>query len=354
MPRYDEAKVDREGRQVEDQKIPSPTRLATRVSVALVVMAALLGATSSCAPEQPVQPSSDAAFSRRPTTDRSQIVFGRNGDIYVMNADGSKLRKFTSGARNYDRDPTWSPDGSKVLFVRAASGVASGGDIYVADADGSSRFSALTKGGHDSSPAWSPDGSKIAFVRLPGGGMGSSLWTMNADGTAATSLIDQGSSNAPAWSPDGSRIVFEGFKVSTHDLFDSDIYVMNADGSGIKLLTGSLDDDLHPSWSPDGTRIAYERHPLGGSENLSDIVVVGVDGSDSTPLIDSVADEELPKWSPDGSQMVFVRKFSDNAAILVTDLDQPRPKILSRGKAADDYSGLAWTKTVASPPRDRS
>lgn len=326
-------------------------RLIERQTVMLFMLASTLLVGTSCAPDEPPGASSDAVSSRKPTPDRSRITFGHNGDIYVMNADGSSLRRLTAGARYDDRDPTWSPDGSKILFVRAMNSVTSGGNLYVANAtaDGLTNLSALTKGGRDSSPAWSPDGSKMAFVREQRDGMGSALWTMNADGTAAKSLVDQGPANAPAWSPDGSRIAFEGFKVSTHDMFDSDIYIMNSDGSGIALLTGSLDDELNPSWSPDGTRVAYERHPLGGSDNLSDIVVADVDGLDSTTLAESVEEEQLPTWSPDGSRMAFVRRFSDRAAILVTDLDQPSPQVLTQGKSADDYSGLSWTSAFVSP-----
>ena len=89
----------------------------------------------------------------------------------------------------------------------------------------------------DVGPAWSPDGSKIAFIKTSYYQQGSNwgvIWVMNADGSNKIKLTDDTEKlNSPAWSPDGTKIVFGG------PVNKSDIWVMNADGSNKINLTGN-------------------------------------------------------------------------------------------------------------------
>ena len=100
-------------------------------------------------------------------------------------------------------------------------------------------------------PAWSPDGRKLAFVSRRDGN--SEIYVMNADGSGQENLTRQPASDShPSWSPDGRKIVF----VSRRD-GNSEIYVMNADGSGLRNVTRTPSNDLDPAWSPDGRAIAF-------------------------------------------------------------------------------------------------
>jgi len=103
----------------------------------------------------------------------------------------------------------------------------------------------------DGVPAWSPDGQRIAFESDRDGDR--EIYVMNADGSGVTRLTDHDAPDAlAAWSPDGQRIAF----MSARD-GDFDIYVMNADGSGVTRLTDNDAVDWAPDWSPDGQRIAF-------------------------------------------------------------------------------------------------
>ncbi len=99
-------------------------------------------------------------------------------------------------------------------------------------------------------PAWSPDGRKLAFVSRRDGN--SEIYVINADGSGQENLTRQPASDShPSWSPDGRKLAF----VSRRD-GNSEIYVMNADGSGLRNVTRTPSNDLDPAWSPDGRAIA--------------------------------------------------------------------------------------------------
>ncbi|HNF27467.1 MAG TPA: hypothetical protein PKV80_23555, partial [Leptospiraceae bacterium] len=147
------------------------------------------------------------------TGSKPAIVFsatdgvGKSG-IYTMGSDGSSLKRITNSTYG-DSFPVWSPDGSKIVFVRLSSDSTS--NIYLMNADGSGVVQ-VTKGtGYDSSPVWSPDGTKIAFQRkTSSSSSGSVIYTILTDGTSETSITGSTSTTAagPKWSPDGSKLAY--------------------------------------------------------------------------------------------------------------------------------------------------
>ena len=172
-----------------------------------------------------------------------------------------------------------------------------------------------TRLGEGSKPAVSPDGSRIAYV------LSRNIWVMNADGTGIRQLTtDSKFNDGPAWSPDGTRIAFSAGAPSAFD--DDDIFVMNADGSGKINLTNTQSNlsETDPAWSPDGTRIAYTRSfcdPNGGGADC--VFVMNADGTNQTNLTPEVTlpqcpnqpgyfhkgASEDPNWSPDGTKIAF-------------------------------------------------
>ena len=146
--------------------------------------------------------------------------------------------------------------------------------------------------------AWdlNPDGSRIAFVSYRDGD--SDIYVMEADGSNQVNLTNNSDSEIePAWSPDGSQIAF----CSTRgDGSTYEIFVMNADGTGPVQLTTGEGNDFAPDWSPDGSRIVFW--------SLADfnIYVMNADGSGVTLLADSGESDYDPVWSPDGSRIAFL------------------------------------------------
>jgi TolB protein len=115
---------------------------------------------------------------------------------------------------------------------------------------------------------------------------------MNADGSSATQLT-QGGGLEGDWSPDGARIVFRGG--------DSNLWVMNADGTNIVLLFAGPGQDAAPQWSPDGTRIAFD-----GVRGVNvDIFLIDADGTNLVRVTNHAAADWTPSWSPDGTRIAF-------------------------------------------------
>jgi len=123
---------------------------------------------------------------------------GSDENLYVINVDGSGLRRLTSD-QGYDYSPRWSPDGKRIAFVRQ-------GDVWVMAAEGGDARR-LTRGLKADSPSWSPDGRRIVFVRAAAAFMQPderrrSLWIMNADGSGRFKMTFDFSMVAhPAWRP---------------------------------------------------------------------------------------------------------------------------------------------------------
>ena len=148
---------------------------------------------------------------------------------------GATARPVTSSTSR-DKSARMSPDGASVAFTTRRDGAP---EVYTVGVDGSNE-SALAAG---HSPTWSPDGSKVAFVR---GAMLGALRVVRADGADDVAIAD--GAEAPAWSPDGSSIAYGD---------GGDIIVAAADGSSAVNLTASAAVERHPTWSPDGSHIAF-------------------------------------------------------------------------------------------------
>ena len=242
--------------------------------------------------------------------------FGVCCGVYVVNADGSGQRRL---ARN-GRAPTWSPDGRTIAFF-------SDSKIYLMNADGSAHRSLTKPHAGVRDLAWSPDGKRIAFAvvsNCPRCGTGLGLWVMNADGSGLRNLTsklaagsrfgDRGPASDPAWSPDGKRIAF----VRLNAPLGEPIYVVNADGSRLRNLTpkpvGAYDD---PAWSPDGRKLAFVSERDGNSE----VYVMNANGSGQRNLTRNPAFDADPAWSPDGRRIAFASNREGSYGVYVMNAD---------------------------------
>ena len=165
---------------------------------------------------------------------------------------------------------------------------------------------------------------KIAFRSARDGN--SEIYVMNPDGSNQIDVSNNPASDEyPTWSPDGTKIAF----VSGRD-GNNEIYVMNADGTGTPTrLTNNPAWDGEPAWSPDGTKIAFTS--MGAANFAKIIYVMNADGTNPTRLTPG----EFPKWSPDGTKIVFDSNRDGNTEIYVMNADGTYPIRLTNDPAQD-------------------
>jgi Tol biopolymer transport system component len=227
--------------------------------------------------------------------DGSRIAFRSNRDgnreIYVMNDDGNDVVRLTFD-RAIDTTPSWTPDGM-IVFSSNRSGRF---ELYEMNANGSGlRHIDVELDGRLVSPQVSPEGHRIAFTR----GINlfdSAVWIAHRDGSHPIQMTEDSLFAAGAsWSPQGNRLAFENNFCPVCDT--SHIFVMNQGGNQLTQLGQDEDsNDLFPGWSPDGTQIVFERLTLSTFE--LDIYVMNADGSGVTNITLNPAVDTLPVWGP--------------------------------------------------------
>jgi TolB protein len=272
-----------------------------------------------------------------------RIIFtctrGDYNHLCMVNRDGSGLLRLTDSFAN-DYYPAFSPQGGAIVFASNRS--LGTFDLYFMVLSTSSLIQLTDEIGNAFSPDFSPDGERVVFANQDEGGR-TSLYIVNRTGEDLRLLFEGPNFAGPtsivgaAWSPDGHLIAFA---MSTTQLFEYEIFFINADGSqppqqlttGLLGITGSLDwspdgryllvsagppgdkdifnidlqantiarltsggNNNSPSFSPDGQYIAYNSLRNGGQ---ADIYIISADGTDERQLTNNPEPDWQPQWEP--------------------------------------------------------
>jgi Tol biopolymer transport system component len=240
--------------------------------------------------------------------DGTQIAFrsDRRGDdeVFVMNADGAGQKDLT-GNPDSDYSPAWSPDGRTIAFATSREDP-TGNDVWLMDADGRNPRPLVEQTGIDEYPSWSPDGSRVAFECTMGRILASrvgdfEVCVVNADGSGLVRVTGaRGISGSNSWSPDGSLIAFGSNRdTSPGDVsYCGDLFTMRPDGTGVTKLTDGSSSNCISQWATDGHIFFTSDRRNPGRE--TDLWVMNADGTQTTLLTPFAGEKQDPEFLPDG------------------------------------------------------
>ncbi|MDE3091093.1 MAG: PD40 domain-containing protein, partial [Chloroflexota bacterium] len=225
-----------------------PTATPTRTRVPATPKPAATGT-----PVKPPAPKGSIAFHQNKIGIDSILVFNVETNITTPLVDVGPVIDLVVGTNA--APGAWSPDNSKFAFVQTVSpGSANVLRLLDPKIGTTIPLDSSDSGGGLSSPTWSPDGSRVAYVRLSGNQQAWSIDIVNADGTGHVTLrkvVGEQYRGGLQWSKQGV------FAVAFNTTSANDVYSMSADGGSVNNLTKNPADDGSPAWSPDGKQIAF-------------------------------------------------------------------------------------------------
>jgi TolB protein len=270
---------------------------------------------------------------------QTRIAYVNNGELKIVDSDGAETRAITTGRGALS--PAWSPSGESVVFTVLGN---TGTQVQELDVrTGRTRRVSQIRAGLNITPVYQPGGNAILYAQGQGSGYGTDLVLADLAGDSTKPrriTIGRGSDNtSPSYSPDGSQIAFISGKSGSPQ-----VYIMDADGSNVQLVTpykpGVRSYRASPDWSPDGRAIAYE-------QQQGNFQIWMIDLRERVPKqLTSEGENEDPSWAPDGRHIVFTSTRGGDKQLWILDTESGRARQLTHSKGA---RLAAWSPILANP-----
>lgn len=292
--------------------IPPPTATGVSQPSATALQSTATASSTPTASPTPTHTTATQPTATQGAPGTGKLVFGASNelfmsDLFVINEDGSGRTNVTNTGDASEAQPSWSPDGSKILYRLNDDTIA------VMNADGSGKQTILTTTGPLSYPSWSADGSKIVFVADEDLATqhDNTIDVVNVDGTGHMTLLAQkGDYLSPTYSPDGSEIAFAAN--TTGDAIE--IFVMKSDGTALTQITHHGDNNDGTAWSPTTDEIAFTNADAITFEG--GIAAIRSDGTGMRIIVPTGGGN--PAWSRDGTRLAF-DVFNEGIAVVNAD-----------------------------------
>ncbi|RNI27213.1 hypothetical protein EFA69_13715 [Rufibacter immobilis] len=236
---------------------------------------------------------------------RDLIAYSSNASIepqiFTMNRDGSGKRQITTlpviGYHNQGIGFAWSPDGGRIVYANYDK-------LYTIDYDGFNLTLIATAPAnrHFRMVDWTAQGNKIVVQTIGSNINDSEIYLMNADGTNMTKLVDNlpGRVESPSFSIDGNYVLFtrdvDGFENATGRQLNSHIYMVKLDGTGLVDLSTSKPagtNDVFPRFSPDGAKVIFENV---SNDGLGESSIWTLEIAEKTKRVKLLSNATMPEW----------------------------------------------------------
>lgn len=266
-------------------------------------------------------------------------------DLWAISVGESSPLRLTNSPAD-ERDPAWSPDGTRVAFASNRDG---NWELYLLQIDTGALTRLTYTPGFEGAPTWSPDGAYLAYEGYNADTQDLEIFIISADPARAASegalraTFTPGPDIEPDWGPGGRHIAFTSWRTGNQDIFVMSLDADGGDARAVNLTSTPDVNEDHPAWSHDGASIAYSAVVNG----VEGVYVKPAQQPNAAPIL--VGRGRMPAWAPNDGSLAYALDYGRQTQILagtIGSFGAATDAIALSDRAADPH----WTATALPRP----